>query len=93
MYIYDGHTTSTRCSSWHALCYRRCYTTTVESRNPSRYGGQTVSTFTLVQGLGMLVFGVSITVLIGVLGLYINNHLTRKELREQEEESRLKKWR
>ena len=82
-----------RCSSWHTLRYRRCYTRTVESRNPFRYGGQAVSTFTLVQGLGMLLFGVSISVLIGVLGLYIRNHLTRKELREQEEESRLKKWR
>ena len=65
----------------------------MEQRNPSRHGGQTVSTFTLAQGLGMLAFGVFITVLMGVLGLYIINYTIRKDAREQKEQQRLKKWR
>lgn len=82
-----------RCSSWHTLYNYYCYTRTVEQRNPSRDGGHTVSTFTLVQGLGMLVFGLFITVGIAVIGLLIVNHTTRKEAREQEEQQRLKRWR
>ena len=82
-----------RCSSWHTLWHSCCCTTTVESRNPSRESGQAVSTFTLVQGLGLLAFGTTVSVCIGVVGVFINNRVTRKEAREQEEQQRLKRWR
>jgi hypothetical protein len=65
----------------------------VEQRNPSRESGHTVSTFTLVQGLGLLAFGTTVSVCIGLVGVFINNRLTRKEAREQEEQQRLKRWR
>ena len=65
----------------------------MEQRNPSRDGGHTVSTFTLVQGLGLLAFGTTVSVCIGLVGVFINNRLTRKEAREQEEQQRLKRWR
>lgn len=48
---------------------------------------------TLIQGLGLLAYGTLISLCIGIAGVIINNHLTRKELREAQEQQRLKKWR